>query len=171
MPRSKRPRKPRNVRKTHGDTRAITRLLGSTEALPLENAIDVAIFARNSLEALRTGRCDDDHFGALANVTNIGMLLAERGIGEEALPAFKAAQYALLTLRQRFETRGRYVATASELATLREAIDYHELQVQHSTIAEVRDAIITMNERLQAKQIMTIADVLPATCVQERKAA
>lgn len=171
MPTSKRPRKPRNLRKTHGDTRAITRLLGSTEPLPLENAIDVAIYARNSLEALRTGRCDDDHFGALANVTNIGMLLAERGIGEEALPAFKAAQYALLALRQRFEMRGRYVATASELATLRESIDYHELQVQYSTIQEVRDAIITMNERLRAKQVLTTADVLPSTIAQERKAA
>jgi hypothetical protein len=171
MPTNKPPRKRRNLQKTRGHTGAITRLLMSTEPMPLENAIDVAIFARNSLDAMRTGRGDDDHYGALANVTNIGFLLAERGIGEEAWDAFRNAQLALLTLHERKQKHGRYTLTASELNSVRDAITYHELQVQNSTTQEVRDALTTLRQRLATHQVLTLKDPLPSTQTTERKRA
>lgn len=140
-------------------TAAASRLLNSTTPFTDEAADEVLLYAHAALLAMRTGDGTDAHFGALANLCNIGSLLAARGVGAEAANVFEDAQRALLSVRARYVDKGRYGFAGPEYCHLCDALANHEIQLRDAKQETVRDAIHEARARIEAKDVLTAADL------------
>lgn len=90
---------------------------------------DLGVALRVNLEALRTGRADEAAFHTIAAAINVSMVLCERDVGADYLPAIKRAQEGLLRLWTRAKQTGRWVFDGSGWHDTAHAIDLHEAQL------------------------------------------
>lgn len=117
---------------------------------------DLATFAWATLDALPHGEATEIDLDNLAVMVNISRLLAERGYGPEGLEAVIAGQMAVVSIKTRFEQRGRAIATGLELQSLRLAIDIHEQQLaMQPTTREMREVIADMRAAVRDGRVMT----------------
>jgi hypothetical protein len=114
-----------------------------------EQLLDLCMWARTAIDALRLGEGCEDHAGVLTEVANLSMLFCERGLGAEYKPLTRQAQEALLSIkarvtrreREREERRARgeavderpipWVGSGPELVVLTDVVELHEQQLDH----------------------------------------
>ena len=163
MDKAARRQSPAPAHERHVSTAATARLLNSTTPFGLDAANEVLLYAHLALAAFDSGDGDDGHYGALANVTNIGAILAANGIGAEAADIFADAQRALMRVRARFNKIGRYGFAGPERTLLCDALANHELQLidSHLKVEQLRDALHEAAARIANKDVLTMADVFP----------
>lgn len=97
--------------------------------LDAEQQADMGVALRVNLEALRTGQADETAFHTIAAAINVSLVLCERDVGADYLPAIKRAQDGMLRLWTRAKQTGRWVFDGSGWHDTAHAIDLHEAQL------------------------------------------
>lgn len=81
-----------------------------------------------ALEKMRTGQADVYVWKELVNINNICQVMAQQGIGPEALPDSLMAEIELKHAAKRFEATGKMLLTGVGLKSMQEVLQWHHLQ-------------------------------------------
>ncbi|CAB4198217.1 hypothetical protein UFOVP1309_60 [uncultured Caudovirales phage] len=135
---------------------------------PLVNPIDTAIdgarisnpdliekvrdIERQMIQAI-VGNTSNGLFAykGLCEVLGVAETMARNGIGPEVLPACEAAQMSLIKLKTRFEKWGKWDITPTELHTLNELIEWHDLQRQSISRGEYEKFLKNATNRMRSR--------------------
>ncbi len=109
---------------------------------------DLGVALRVSLEAIRTGRATEQEFHTLAACINVSLVLCERGVAADYMPAVKLAQAGLLRLFKRGNSAGRWVFDGPGMHDVMHGIDLHEAQLATVTRKEAADAMREVIRRI-----------------------
>lgn len=109
---------------------------------------DLGVALRVNLEALRTGQANETAFHTLAAAINVSLVLCERDVGAEYLPAIKLAQEGLLRLWARAKQTGRWLFDGSGWHDTAHAIDLHEAQLASVSRREASEAMREVMRRI-----------------------
>lgn len=109
---------------------------------------DLGVALRVSLESIRTGRATEQEFHTLAACINVSLVLCERGVASDYLPAVKLAQAGLLRLLQRGRESGRWVFDGPGMQDIIHGVDLHEAQLATVTRKEAADAMREVMHRI-----------------------
>lgn len=127
---------------------------------------DLGLQYHSALEAVRTGTALWTDCDTLANAANIALVLVERGIGAEYLPAVHAAQEAIVRMVLRGNDTGRFVLDGPGLQAVSALVDLHDAQLEACTRLDVLHAIREVKRRHDAGQV--IAGSRAAAVVEAR---
>jgi hypothetical protein len=123
--------------------------------MELTQARDLALFGHAAITAVQRGAATDIDVSNLAVIANLSMLLAESGVGAEALPDILAGMDACNGLRLRHQRTGRAVATGPELQALCRLIDLHDEQLHLQPSArQMRAALGEMRRRMAEGRVL-----------------
>jgi hypothetical protein len=117
-----------------GAMRAVTQL-------DKEQTVDLGTAYWAAFAALKTQYAQEEHFHSLAAATNVAMVLSEHGVMTQALADFKAAQEAMVAVWRRAEKTGRFGFTAHEMATVKESLLLHDMQLEAATQDQAAKAV------------------------------
>jgi hypothetical protein len=123
-------------------------------SIPAADIIKIKLVTRFALDNVRKGLCSEYDFNALAAVTNTQLVLAESGIGGDALDKIKAAQNALLDAQHRFDVIGRYGFDGRGLVAVTDALDIHDQQIDLCTKGEYSRALQGVYARMNAGEVL-----------------
>ena len=90
-------------------------------------------------------------YKGLCEVLGVAETMARNGIGAEVLPACEAAQLSLIKLKTRFEKWGKWDITPTELHTLNELIEWHDLQRQSISRGEYEKFLKNATNRMRSR--------------------
>jgi len=135
------------------DPRASLAAIAMHHPLDTAQKADLGVALRVSLEALRTGRATEQEFHTLAACINVSLVLCERDIGAEHMPAIKRAQDALLRLWSRGKASARWVADGPGLISIVDGVDLHEAQLATVSRKEAADAMREVRRRIDRGDI------------------
>ncbi|MBV8666713.1 MAG: hypothetical protein JO269_09535 [Burkholderiaceae bacterium] len=127
----------------------------ASDALPMtdDQIADLSIAFRLAFQAMLTGAADEQQWSTCVASLNIAMVLAERGIGPEYLPQFTAALDGAFRARIRATRTGKWGFDGDAIQAIKEAFSAHELQIEHATKQEIREALIEVRLRVDAGQV------------------
>ncbi len=115
--------------------------------IPEQHLIDLELAWRGAFEQIRLGAGGAHEYAAMAAVTEMAIVLAQRGIGAEQLPQLAAGQQALaraadrgMRLQPGGKPGDRLAFDAPGLIELRDALDVHAAQLLIATRAEFIEA-------------------------------
>lgn len=131
-----------------------TRQALDARAMAADQQLDLVIFCSSALDALAHGQATDIDVNNLAMISNLSMILCERGIGGNVLDDVIEAQCAVVEIQQRQARTGRIGASGPGLQALRDLVDIHEQQLEAAPMGEVRAAISTMRNRMAAGHVL-----------------
>ena len=117
-------------------------------ALDASQKTDLGCALHVSLEALRTGQASEQEFHTLAAAVNVSLVLCERDIGNEHLPAIKQAQASLLRLLERGRTTGRWLFDGQAWKECSHAIAIHEAQLASVSRQQAANAMREVVRRI-----------------------
>ena len=147
MPRSHKPRK-RYVPK-HVDLDTIGLAIGRATVLDAEQRVKLNISVLDALVAFRHGGGNRAHWMNLADAMNVAEAIAQAGIfGDDMPAAYAAAQQVLSDVSDRHEAGGSWTLRGPELTALDQAVQCHELQLDHVSQGELADAITLVKHRV-----------------------
>lgn len=108
--------------------------------------------ARGALNQLRQGRATRQDWSYLADAANVGEALSDLGICSDAdsRRLLKAMQTALGAIARRVNDRGTWTTTGPELTAVAEGLARHEIQLEHCSLAELRQAVVVVERRARA---------------------
>ncbi|MCK9386111.1 MAG: hypothetical protein M0Q15_15990 [Nevskia sp.] len=109
---------------------------------------DLGVALRFSLESIRTGRATEQEFHTLAACINVSLVLCERGVAADYLPAVKLAQAGLLRLLKRGRESGRWVFDGPGMQDVLHGIELHEAQLAFVTRKEAAEAMREVMRRI-----------------------
>lgn len=90
-------------------------------------------------------------YQGLCELLGIAETMARNGIGVEVLPACEAAQSSLIKLKTRFEKWGKWDITPTELHTLNELCEWHDLQRQSISRGEYEKFLKNATNRMRSR--------------------
>lgn len=136
-----------------GGLTAIAGKLVRQNPLPEERQKNVAIAYHTSIDALAGGYAEKNHFDTVVYALNIGVILAENGIGAEYLDLLRPASAAMARCKERYLKTERFGLDGDGLQAIRAVADLHEAQLAAATHGELAAAIDEMHRRIgTAKQ-------------------
>ena len=98
-----------------------------------EVKLNVGLHVRHAALMLRHGRAEAQHIAELAVASNVALILAEQGLGEDLIPDIQQAQDAVAVLMQHFNESGRARPTGQMLTVIDNLVDVVEAQLDSST--------------------------------------
>lgn len=119
----------------------------------------IAIFARMALNNLLFGKSSDDDWGDVTAAINTGLILSERGFGPEHEGLFIQAQEALSICWKRGKRTGIWRFDGKGAEVMRNAIDIHEIQIEHTTVGDIRKAYQEVLSRIDEGNVFEIERV------------
>ncbi len=90
----------------------------------------------SSLDTIIHGQGTTAHWQVLANLLNVAQCMAEEGIGPEVLPYCEKVQKALIKAAEYYSKTRRLVLDAEGIRSIRELIEYADLQQKSVSRAE-----------------------------------
>lgn len=132
-----------------GGLHVIAGRLMALNPLPEERQANVAIAYHTSIDALTGGYAEKNHFDTIVYALNIGVILAESGIGAEYIELLRPASDAMQRCKERYLTSGKFGLDGEGLQAIRAVADLHEAQLAAATHAELQAAIDEMHRRLR----------------------
>ena len=136
----------------YGAIRAVTQLEDAQQ-------VDLGTDYWSAFASMKTLHAAEDHFHKLAGAANVAMVLAEQGVMPTALEDFKAAQDALIGVWRRAEKTGRLGFVASEMATIKESLLLHDLQLKAATQEQALNAVKEVIRRKENGDLITWEEV------------
>lgn len=116
---------------------------------------DLLVFALAALDAVTRGEATDVDLNNLAVISNISLLLCERGYGANVLDDVIAAQHVVVSMRERFDRTSRVGVDGPGLQRLRDLMDIHGQQLEaQPTRQEMLGILSTMRQRMSAGHVM-----------------
>jgi len=134
----------------------LTELMG--QPLGAGQLIDLGVAYHDAMLRITTGTGTDEHASTLGCCSNVAMVLAERGWGDESnLDTIREAQAHLVTLRRRGATTGRYVLTGPGITALNDMLTLHDQQLAADDLsqADLAEALREVHRRLDAGHVLT----------------
>lgn len=132
----------------HIDPHAGLHAIAMNRPLDASQKTDESLALRVSLEALRTGRNVEAAFHAITAAVNVSMVLCERKVGPEHLPAILHAQDSLLRVWQRAQQTGKWLFDGPGWQRVLHAIDLHEAQLATISRREASEALYEVIRRI-----------------------
>jgi hypothetical protein len=151
------PRKPRNKAykpkpvTQHGGLVAIAMCHARGEnasVLKADQVTDIGVAYWLSFENLRVGTANEESWSCLACALNVGMVLAEKGIGAEYEPDIVRALDGLFRAKIRSKKSGNFRLDGEALRDIEHALQIHDQQMAISKRWEVTEAMNTIYKRL-----------------------
>lgn len=137
------------------DPHAGMRAISMQHRLDREQQDDLGIALRVSLEALRTGLATEQAFHTIAACINVSLVLCERGVGSDYLPAVKQAQAGLMRMRQRGLDSGRWVFDGAGMRDVTHGVELHEAQLASVSRKEASNAMREVMRRIKCGDVFT----------------
>jgi hypothetical protein len=116
-----------------------------------EHLATVNIKNHAALAALAQGNGGKVEWDLMAGAMNMGVVMAEMGIGPEFLATIITGREALLEVGKRGLTKGRFVFTGDELAAMNEAMACHDAQVENVRAIDLDRAAAEVERRLRSR--------------------
>ncbi|WEF34886.1 hypothetical protein [Pseudoduganella chitinolytica] len=125
------------------------------EASPLrhDQLSDLGIAYWLSLDNLRAGDANEECWSCVSCALNIGMVLAERGIGAEYEQTFVQALDGAFRAKARSVRTRNFRLDGDALRDIETAFQVHDEQMKIATRAEVADAMTTVRQRIEAGNV------------------
>lgn len=120
----------------------------SKTPLPSENQTNVVIAYHTAIDAMTGGYAEKSHFDTLVYAMDIGVILAERGIGEEYAESIMPAMNGLIRAKGRYLKTGKFGLDGEAVTALKAVADLHEAQLQVATRGQLEAAINEMHARI-----------------------
>lgn len=118
----------RTVRKHYKLVNPIEYAIKGATLLEEKELQKLRIFELSSLDSISKGKGTKEDWDCLANVLNLTQIMAEHGIGPEAMESCLRAQKALEEAQQRYSQLGRVVLTGPGIQACRDMLEYAALQ-------------------------------------------
>lgn len=127
----------------------------STQRLGLDQVRDLQIGAHSSLMAIERGSGTQDDMEQLAITSNVALIMAEGGLGEEFIPEVKEAQRHLLLLQKRLDESGKVGLTGEGMQAVRRLMELHDAQLDHPDCTEGRmtRVLLEIQDRMDAGHV------------------
>lgn len=129
--------------------------------LPVSKQQHLAVFHWRAYESMRVGAGDYDAWETCCSALNIGMALCEAGIGAECIDAMVAGQEALVRAKVRADRHSVHRLDGDGLREVREALLFHDAQLEHAQRQEVIAAINLVRQRVAEGDVFQILSVQP----------
>lgn len=128
-----------------------TRQQAALMALPLneDERKAVATHFNAAIVAIVSGVGQAAHYDSLMYGVHVGIVLAERGFGEECLPEFYTAMEGLARMNERYTQRAIMGFDGEGLRAIRAINDLHDQQLAVATRTEINAAIQEVRRRVQ----------------------
>ena len=95
------------------------------------------------------GDATESNWTNLAQAINMGLLLAEKGIGDEHMNIVKDAQDAMMRARRRGLEHGRWMFDGDGIKAVEQALLLHDEQVRVATKGELVECLATLRKRIE----------------------
>lgn len=146
MPRSHKPRRRYVPKRIELDP--IDLAISGAALLQPEQRAQLIEPTRRAFADLRSGRGSEQAWRDMADACNVAEALAEQGIANDHAEKFEGAQVALADLHARVRATGRWTLRAAEIVALQDAMEIHEIQLEHASQREIGRAIATVRQRI-----------------------
>jgi thiamine kinase-like enzyme len=124
---------------------------------------NLMIAVHSSLKAIEEGKGIEEDIIHLAVASNIVLIFAEHGLGEEYIPEVKLAQRHIVNLQELWRQEKRAVLSGPGMIAIRRMLELHDEQMKHegANEANMRKAMRLIYARMQAGNVL-IPDRRPA---------
>lgn len=156
MAANKKPRKKYRPKPVLKDT--ITYVLSGIKPLSEDTLTWLKTSLHWAMQTITKGEGSPDDWQNVADSLNMGLVLCERGYGNEYIEHMLAARQAMRALRERTKQKGRMAFTGPELAAVNEAIAIHEAQLDcpDLTVVDVERAVKEVRRRIVSGEASTL---------------
>jgi hypothetical protein len=110
------------------------------------------------MTTMLAGHGNEETWGVIVKNLNVAMILTELGYGEELYPLLKDAMAGAFRAQLRAKRTQRWGFDGEAASAIREALQYHQVQLQVASKAHVCEALQTMHQRLADGNVYTDAD-------------
>lgn len=104
-----------------------------------------------ALEKMRTGQADVYVWERLVDINNICQVMAQQGIGPEALPDSLMAEIELKHAAKRFEATGKMLLTGVGIKSMQEVLQWHHLQRTSISRSEYERLIRKTHNKIRSR--------------------
>lgn len=127
-----------------------------TRRMPLkqDQARDLGIAYRTSLQAMLSGKGTEQAWSTLACELNIALILCEQGVGEMFTHTIKHAQTCLMSCRERSMKFANWSFNGDEVRNVIRAFAIHDEQLAIATKYEVTFALVEVHRRIQSNEVL-----------------
>lgn len=119
---------------------------------------NVAMHFNASIQAIVSGAGTPAHYDNLMYGVHVGIVLAERGFGQNCLHDFYAAMEGLARMNERYTQRQIMGFDGEGLRAIRGINDLHDQQLVVATQGEIKSAVEEVRRRVQE----VVAEMAPA---------
>ena len=120
-------------------------------AITTQDVLDKLRMAEySSLDSLIRGEGTTAHWQVIANTLNVAQCMADEGIGPEVLPYCEKVQKALIKAAEYYGKTRRLVLDAEGIKSIRELIEYADLQQKSISRAEFERFIEKTRNRIRS---------------------
>jgi len=91
---------------------------------------------------------NSDHWADLATISNLALMLAEQGYGQEHELVFKRAQEALVKMYERGMAKNSWRLDGQGIQDVRDMLELHDLQCELVTHGDIKKALIEVHKRV-----------------------
>lgn len=160
------PKKPRNKRyvprpvSTGGGLTAIVNIhQRGAEASPLnaEQLADLGLAYWLSLEQLRTGDASEEAWSCMVCALNVGLVLAELGVGAEYEEDLVLALDGAFRAKVRSAKTGTFRLDGEAMRDIEHGLSVHDAQMEAATRAQVTEAMRTVRKRIDQGNVYEVA--------------
>lgn len=138
------------------DRSAWAHAIGMQQQLTDDQITDLCVAVRISIENMRTGHGCDRDWHTLAAAANVSLILCERGVGPEHLPAVQLAQDALIHIHERQQRNGRWAFDGAAYVAITHLVDIHEAQMSGITRDSARAAVLEAHRRVARGEVLNV---------------
>ena len=126
-----------------------------SKRLPLsfEQARDLNLAYRVSLQALLRGSGTEQAWSTLAVAFNITLLLAENGIRQNSIETIKLAQLALMRAHERAKRTGQWAFDGDGARVILATANIHDQQLDLASKAQIMAALVEVNRRVMVGEV------------------
>lgn len=112
---------------------------------------DLGIAFHVAFDLMRSGRGDEETWSTLACVTDLALILAAKGLGEEHIEQLREALAGLRRTKERADATGRWAFDGDAMTAVALALEIHDAQLRAATVGEMREAMEDVQRQLGRK--------------------
>jgi hypothetical protein len=113
-----------------------------------------------SLDALVHGQGGLGEWQDINAANNLCQVMAEMGIGPEALETTRDVEQALIDAAGRFERTGRMGLTGPAIKAMRDMLEYHDLQRQSVPRSKYEEAIRLVTAQIKSGHTKKVSELI-----------
>lgn len=112
------------------------------------SSIELKMFNWKAFENMKMGHGSDNALELVVSALNIALALCEMGFGEEWIPTINLALSWAFRAKVRGDRTGKWGFDGPAIKAITDALEVHDLQMEHASKAELLAAIDIVRERV-----------------------